>query len=321
MDKFDRIFQLHTILSGRRTPIPLEDLTARLECSEATLYRVIATMRAHLNAPIIASMGGYRYAEAEGAGRFELPGLWFSPQELQALAVIQRMLRDLGSGVLEEHIAPLAKRLDGLAKHKRLNLGEAAKRLRFPGIAMRAAGPAFQIASSATLQRRKLWMQYHARGNDALTDRTVSPQRVTHYRESWYLDAWDHERNALRSFSIDRINRPTVLSEAAIDIDEAMLDEHYASAYGIFGGKADKLAILRFSAERARWVADERWHPEQQGVHLPDGRYELRIPYRDSRELVMDVLRHGGHVEVVGPASLRERLIVELSHMRAQYGS
>ena len=91
-----------------------------------------------------------------------------------------------------------------------------------------------------------------------------------------------------------------MLKEDALDMPEEQLDEHYASAYGIFGGKADKVAVLVFTAERARWVADERWHPQQEGRWLEDGRYELRIPYREARELVMDVLRHGAGVCVVG---------------------
>ena len=305
MDKFDRIFHLHSILSGRHTPIPLEDLLARLECSKATLHRAIATMRASLRAPIVASTEGYRYADAGKGGAYELPGLWFTPEELQALAVIQRLLKDLSNGLLEEHIAPLAKRLEQLSRHRRLNLGEAPRRLRFPAIASRNVGAAFQVAASATLQRRKLWMEYHARGSDEYSERTVSPQRLTHYRESWYLDAWDETRNALRSFSVDRILRPTILEQPALDVPEAELDTHYASAYGIFGGKADNLAVLRFSSERARWVADEKWHPQQSGAYLPDGRYELRIPYRDSRELVMDILRHGCEVEVLEPPALR----------------
>lgn len=45
MDKFDRIFQLHAILSARRTPMPLEDLMARLECSRATLYRAVTALK------------------------------------------------------------------------------------------------------------------------------------------------------------------------------------------------------------------------------------------------------------------------------------
>ena len=59
--------------------------------------------------------------------------------------------------------------------------------------------------------------------------------------------------------------------------------------------------MLRFTPKRARWVADEHWHPQQQGRFLEDGRYELRIPYADPRELVMDILRHGADVEVVSP--------------------
>lgn len=319
MDKFDRIFQLHVILSARHTPIPFEDLMARLECSKPTLYRIISTMRTYLGAPIVTTAQGYRYADPGKSQIYELPGLWFSPPELQALAVIQRLLGDLSSGLLEEQIAPLAKRLEQLAHHQRLNLGEAAGRLRFPAIATRAVGPSFQVCASATLQRRKLWMEYHARGTDERTERTVSPQRLTHYRESWYLDAWDDDRDALRSFSVDRIRHPTLLGERAMDIERDELDAHYASAYGIFGGKADKLAVLRFSKERARWVADEKWHPQQGGMWLPDGRYELRIPYRDSRELVMDILRHGPEVEVVAPVSLRDQIIDGLRCTLAQY--
>jgi predicted DNA-binding transcriptional regulator YafY len=98
-----------------------------------------------------------------------------------------------------------------------------------------------------------------------------------------------------------------------------VLDEHYASAFGIFAGKANRVAVLRFSAERARWVADERWHPEQTGQFLTDGRYELRVPYRDPRELVMEILRHGAEVEVVAPAGLREQVAESLAAALKRY--
>jgi predicted DNA-binding transcriptional regulator YafY len=37
------------------------------------------------------------------------------------------------------------------------------------------------------------------------TEREVSPQRLVHYRDNWYLDAWCHLREDVRSFSIDAI--------------------------------------------------------------------------------------------------------------------
>jgi predicted DNA-binding transcriptional regulator YafY len=221
---------------------------------------------------------------------------------------MQRMLHDLGGGLLADQLSAITKRLTQLVQHRRLNLGEAAARLRFPGVASRPAGEAFQVAASATLQRRKLWFEYHSRGSNRRSERTVSPQRLTHYREAWYLDAWDEESDELRTFSIDRIHQLAVLTDAALDLPDAELDAHYATSYGIFGGKADKEAVLVFSAERARWVADEIWHPEQKGRFLEDGRYELRVPYKDSRELAMDIMRHGPHVQVLEPEGLREEV-------------
>ena len=44
VDKFDRIYQLNRILAGRRTPIALEDLMERLECSKATAYRTLTLL-------------------------------------------------------------------------------------------------------------------------------------------------------------------------------------------------------------------------------------------------------------------------------------
>ena len=321
MDKFDRIFQLHSILANRRTPIDVDSLMARLECSRATLYRIVQSMKDYLNAPIEfdSDRGGFIYKRAAGEESYELPGLWFSPAELQSLAVMQRILRDLGGGLLAEQVSAITKHLNQLVQHRRLNLGEAAARIRFPGVASRTAGEAFQVASSATLQRRKLWFEYHSRGSNRQSERTVSPQRLTHYREAWYLDAWDEESNELRTFSLDRVRRAKVLGDAALDLPDADLDNHYASAYGIFGGKADKVAVLRFSAERSRWVADENWHPEQEGKYLQDGRYELRIPYRDARELVMDIMRHGAHVEVIEPAALRDEVHKQLAAAARQY--
>jgi predicted DNA-binding transcriptional regulator YafY len=232
---------------------------------------------------------------------------------------MQRLLKDAAGGLLGEHLGPLSKRLDELTRHRRLNLGEAASRLRFPAIASRPAGAAFQTVASATLQRKKLWIEYHARSSDERSERTVSPQRVTHYRESWYLDLWDEGKAALRSFAIDRILKAAPLDEKARDIPEAELDAHYASSYGIFGGEADKLAVLRFTKERARWVADEVWHPEQQGRRVEDGSYELKIPYRDSHELVMDILRHGPDVLVIEPPSLVEEVKRQLDEALDRY--
>ena len=166
----------------------------------------------------------------------------------------------------------------------------------------------FRAVASAVLERKRLQFAYLARTTNTRTQRHVSPQRLTHYRDNWYLDAFDHDREALRSFSLDRIAQARLDDAVAKDVPEAELDAQLAASYGIFSGAPKAWATLRFSAKTARWVADEHWHSKQEGRFLPDGRYELRLPYSHSRELLMDVLRYGPDVEVVDPLPLREQL-------------
>lgn len=323
MDKFDRIYKIHGILRHRRTPITREELMERLECSEPTVYRLIGEMRNYLDAPIECGREprGYYYRRDADGDAYELPGLWFNARELQALIVFDRLFESLEPGLLGEHLAPLSRRIAKLLEHRRLDLGEAANRIRVLGMASRPAGPCFHTLASATLQRRRVRIGYHGRGRDRHTERVVSPQRLVHYRDNWLLDGYCHLRKGLRTFSVDRVNAAVELDEPARAIPDAELNAYFASSYGIFAGQANKTAVLRFSAERARWVADERWHPEQTGQYLTDGRYELRIPYRDDRELVMDILRHGAEVEVVGPAALREQIAAVLEAAFQQYGT
>jgi len=321
VDKFDRIYKLHQLLSGRRTPIPIGDIEARLECSTPSAYRLMRVLREYLNAPVRfdAERGGYHYDLSAGGGAYELPGLWFNARELQALVVFERLLESLEPGLLADHLKPLAERVADLVNHRRLGLSEAARRIRVLAMNARQTGEHFRTLASATLQRRRLRIDYRSRSRDESTTREISPQHLVHYRDNWYLDAWCHASRGLRTFSVDRVRSAAELAAAARDVPLAELEEHYASSYGIFAGRASRTAVLRFTPERARWVADERWHPGQSGQFLTDGSYELRIPYRDDRELVMDIVRHGAQVEVLSPPALRAAVRKELASALKQY--
>ena len=93
-----------------------------------------------------------------------------------------------------------------------------------------------------------------------------------------------------------------------------------SGSYGIFSGVPRHRARLQFTAERARWVAAERWHEHQSGTWLEDGSFVLEVPYADDRELVMDILKHGAAVKVLGPPELQERVRAELGSALAAQG-
>ena len=210
--------------------------------------------------------------------------------------------------MLSNALAPLQQRIEKLLEEHAPGKRWPVERVRvIPHRTRRLDEHAFRAVASAVLDRKQLAFDYRARSTDEKTRRSVSPQRITHYRDNWYLDAWDHEREALRSFSVDRIVAAKVLDAVARDIDEAELNQHLAGSYGIFSGEPKGWATIMFSPKAARWVADEHWHSQQQGRLLADGRYELKIPYSAPRELLMDVLHYGSDAEILEPASLREQ--------------
>ncbi|MBL8473773.1 MAG: WYL domain-containing transcriptional regulator [Rhodocyclaceae bacterium] len=314
-----RFFRLHDLLRARHLPLPREEIATQLECNRSSVTRLIRSLREY-GAQIECVRGqGYRYTK--GAD-FALPGLWFTPSELTALLLAQRLLEDAEPGLLSAALAPVRKRIKELVSAEHLGSGELSRRMHLPRAAGRGVGCCFETCALALAQRRRLEIEYQPR-SDARPPawRSVSPQRLTRWRDNWYLEAWCHERGALRSFALERILRAQPLDQAAHEVALADVAAHFDAAYGIFAGPPRERARLLFSAERARWVAEEQWHPDQYGRSLPDGRYELELPYADARELAMDILRHGRHVEVLAPDSLRAAVRAELQAALAQYFS
>jgi len=318
MDKFDRIYCLHQILESHQYPVSLDIVCERLECSVPTAKRLIREMRNYLNAPIVNKRGeGYFYDRNIA---FQMPGLWFSAGEMQSLLALHSMMSHIGPGFLDEHIQPLIRRIEKLLEKTSPGTSFDWSRFRILGMASRNPDmPMFPIISYALLIRKKITISYHGRAKDEVSERDVSPQRLTHYRDNWYLDTWCHSRDALRTFSLDRIQHATVLPDKAKDLTASELDEHLAGAYGIFSGHAKHTAILRFSSEISRWVAEEQWHPEQEGTFLDDGTYELNIPYNNPTELIMDICHYGPDVEVIEPDSLRQAVSRRLKDAASQY--
>jgi len=316
MSNNERIYRIDQLLNGKRS-VSFKEMLDRLEISPATLKRDLAYMRDRLNAPIVydKELGGYRMEQQGPGTQYELPGLWFSAEEIHALLTMQHLLGNLDSGgLLGPHIKPLLSRLTALLGEADNSVEQVKKRIKVETVGARQFHlDQFQAVGSALLRRKRLIIEYHARGTNEISQREISPQRLVYYRDNWYLDAWCHLRNDIRNFSVDAIKHAEILEKRAEDISEKKLDDVLGSGYGIFSGKEVQWAVLHFTTERARWVAAEKWHPRQKGKFLKDGSYELKVPYSDPRELLMDILKHGAEVKVLEPGLLIDLLVKELN--------
>lgn len=317
MDRTERFYRIDRLLNEQKVVTRAQFLAA-LEVSPATFKRDLEYMRERFNAPIVwnAERGGYEFAAAREGPKYALPGLWFNPSEIHALLTMNAMLDDLQPGLLASHIAPLRARLEMLLEEGRVGASEVRKRVRVHRQAARALpASVFETVAAATLRRRRLQLRYGARSSGQTTERTVSPQRLVFYRDNWYVDAYCHLREDLRKFALDAIQHAELTDEKAKAVDLKTVERELDRGYGVFGGADVQWATLRFSPTRARWVAHERWHAEQRGTLDREGRFVLEVPFTDPRELMMDVLKYGADVEVLGPAALAAAVADEVSRM------
>ena len=293
-----RLCRIETLIRARGH-VSFATLLAELEVSPATLKRDLEFLRSRLGAPIEydRDLNGYRFGAACAGGRHELPGLWFDEAELYSLLTAQQLLSSLDSdGLLSRHLQPLLDRI-----HQLLGSGESAaaetlmQRVKIV-TALRRPVPSqfFERVSAALMSRRRLHLRYLTRGRSEMGERDVSPQRLVHYRNTWYLDAWCHRVQALRRFALDAMEAASLLDEATLDIPLTEVQAKMDAGYGIYAGGRRRWAVLEFDARAALWASREEWHPEQKGRWLADGRYELRLPYVDDTELGMDARLRSG---------------------------
>ncbi len=325
MASTERLYRIESLIRHRGC-VSFATLRETLEVSPATLKRDLEYLRSRLGAPIEydREANGYRFAQAWRGERHELPGLWFDEAELYSLLMAHQLLSSLDSdGLLARHLQPLLARIHQL-------LGDESdapacdtllQRVKIVSAQRRPVpGPFFERVSSALLSRRRLHLRYLSRGRAETGEREVSPQRLVHYRNTWYLDAWCHRVQALRRFALDAMDAASVLDRAARDLPLEQVRSTMDAGYGIYAGGRRRWALLEFEAHAAQWASREEWHPEQQGRVLPDGRWQLRLPYVDDTELVMDLLRQGEQVRVLAPERLRAKLQARLVAALAQYG-
>lgn len=318
MDRTERFYKIEMMIRAR-SAVSFDDLLAGVEVSRATLKRDLQYLRSRMDAPIVYDRfeNGYKLQadpRDERQVNHQLPGVWFSEREIHALLTMHQLIAGLDEGgVLSRHLQPILEKLHGMLGTSEAEADLLMKRIKIVSATRRPVPSKwFELFGDALIKRRRVHMHYQSRGRQAMTERDVSPQRLVHYRSTWYLDAWCHERERLQRFALDAVEAADVLDQSAKDVPIKTLEAELDGGYGIFAGSKPQWATLVFSSSAAQWVSREEWHPSQTTRWLADGRLEMKLPYTSQTELLMDMLRHGGQVTVKAPKALAEAFTAQL---------
>ena len=205
MRRADRLFQIVQLLRRRRTVTTAKQIATKLEISERTVYRDVRDL-VLAGTPIDGEAGvGYRLRPG-----YDLPPLMFDREEIQALVLGARIVRQVGDPALvRASQSILAKVATVLPKDLEPLLAET--RLFAPATRAGAkSADALAMVREALIDRRRIRIRYANETGEA-TERTVRPLGVFFWGKTWTLAAWCELRVDFRNFRLDRVNESTLL--------------------------------------------------------------------------------------------------------------
>jgi predicted DNA-binding transcriptional regulator YafY len=298
--------------------LALRDIAEKFDVGSRTIRRDIDELISYKNAPWFIS-NNQLHIDPTRKGAIELHGQWFDRQELEALFVLNQVIELLSPGSLKAQLQPLENKIHKLLKNEvsGLNLGQFVRLIE---IADREVdNTVFQCITQALSEQKQLQISFWNRETNLTRNRKISPFQLVRYKDNWKVDAWCHQKNALRTFSLEAIQSIQLIQMPVKKVTKQTIKDHFQSSYGIFAGKADKQAIIKFSPYIARWVKYEQWHPEQIGQWDIDGSYQLQIPYYKDEELLQDIIKYADQAEILAPAELRDKAKQKLQQALKKY--
>lgn len=152
---------------------------------------------------------------------------------------------------------------------------------------------------------------------------TLQPYCVKVFKQRWYVTGFCRERNALRTFSLDRIHSLTVLPTKFVypaDFDPAA---YFASSFGIIAGDDFEVETIRLKVGGMHrlYVRALPLHPTQREVVLDDWYSVFECRMKPTFDLKQELLSRGDAIEVLAPQSLRDEIAKEIENMRVLYAS
>lgn len=307
--------RVHEILKDGsvKHPISKTEIAKRLSCPVRSLDRNLKCLKETYGAPLVFTKkqpSGYYYKEGEA---FDLPGIWFNKEELASLVCIRQIIKDFPQGAATKTLDQFWKRIEKVSfEEGQLPENVWTNRLKVIPIAGREVDDyVFRFIVEAIAHGKRCIIEYKALGKSQ-TKREISPLQLIRYKDNWYVDAWCHQKKDFREFALSRIQRAELTAQKAIKKSQKAIDEFFGEAYGIFTGKANKKAEIRFTGVAAEEMMQEKWHPKQRIIKSDKNELLLEIPYNNDTELLMDIFRWGDRAEVISPDDLRKKAAEQL---------
>jgi len=313
----ERMMIIHQALQENLFP-NANVLAEELEVCSKSVHRDIEFMRDRLKLPIAwhFSNKGFHYTQSVSA----FPSMHLTEGEAVALVVAEKALQQYrGTSFEKPLLSAIDKMRNSLPETVSVDLGHLQKAISFSTRAEPILNlHVFDKLAKATAGRRQLQITYRKPGQTQGETRTIDPYHLANINSEWYLFAFDHLRNDIRTFVPARISEIKETGRSFQRAQKFSLEQRLRGSFGVHSGGGDYKVVLRFDPEVADFVREKKWHESQEAHDLKNGGVELAMRLTSLQEVERWVLSWGGRAQVLKPAELAENVKAAAKRMLAR---
>jgi proteasome accessory factor B len=300
----ERMLRIHKLVQAGGFPNATM-LAREIEVSTKTVQRDLEFMRDRLNLPIAFDRGnnGLHYTGEVNA----FPTMQITEGEIFALIVAEKALQQYrGTSFEKPLLSAIRKMQQSLPDTISLNFADIEQTISFRTRAEPILNlEIFDVLAKAVAQRQQLELHYRKPGQKAEA-RVVDPYHLANINGEWFLFAFDHARNDIRTFAPARIQSLQPTGKTFERSQKFSLEKRLRDSFGVHAGEGKFEVVIRFEPRAADYIREKKWHSSQNLRDLKDGGVELTVNLSSLAEVQRWVLSWAGEAKVLKPSELVE---------------
>lgn len=316
LSKRERIEEAELLLQNSREGLTVFELAEALDCHYATTHRYLKEIDMSRGL-IQTTRGRYRLDPAESLSNVRL-----RPAEALTMYLSLRRFIRQTSKAPDFMISAIQKLVPALQRPDLVEqLTRSNEMLREERSATREYAEIWNILLRGWLEGIVVRIHYRKARSEVSEQHEIEPYlfEPMPLGDGVYLIAWSHQRNALRTFKPDRIERATLTTrqfeKPTIDVNELL-----KTAWGIWYGDDELNQVeLIFKPAVARRLMESIFLPTEHKELLPDGSLRWTAQVNGLLEILSWVRSWGDEVRVIAPDKLRQQVIKDLRSALHQY--
>ncbi|MBG89350.1 MAG: DNA-binding protein [Verrucomicrobiales bacterium] len=299
----ERMLQIHREILGGKFP-NASTLARKMEVSTKTIHRDLDFMRDRMELPIDYDSARFGYFYYEEVSAF--PTLQITEGELVALLIAEKALEQYRGTNFEKPLLSAFRKVESsLPDTISLNLSDWEQTISFRTTAEPIINlEIFDQLATATAKHRQLKLKYRKPGSRKSETRTLDPYHLANINGEWFLFAYDHQREDIRTFVPARMSDLELTGKKVLSPKEFSLEKRLRDSFGVHFAQGTFDVVIRFNANVADYIREKRWHPSQKIKERKDGGLDLVLKLSSLNEIQRWIVTWAGNARVISPKEL-----------------